>query len=597
MADVPGSRNRDPIIQSGRRQTLALTLAALAMLAVPAQRWRPRTSRPSSRRSSTRCWRRSRSTPMAAVAGADGRHLPAGDRPGRALGQGATNPGRPGAEAVGTGAWDPSVKSLIDFPPVLEMIREAGLDPEARGRLHRAAEGGPRDRPEAARQGRRRRQSPEWRAADGDDAGMGDPPYYIIVRPTNRKIIYAPSYDPGWVYGRWPYPRYSPIYYPFGGALTGARLLLGAGLRRRRCDVRRLELEQRLIFYLQKHQRHRATNIDRSFNRTTSATTDAGSIGPRHRKGRGLPRPRHSRAIWPEPSRRRPAPAVPRSNGSGRATRRARRRRWSRRRRSVPVAPAVLVERVAGRRRRSRWCRRSRWRRSPGGAGRRRWCRRPGGVGGAGRPGGVGAPGGAGRPGGAGGGAGARGGSSNGLSGVNRGQQVNREAQRGRAQQQRARCVGGGGGAAAAAERRRRRKAMSTMMPWRLPGACPVRSVCRRPRWRRRRRLSCAASRRRRRRPTRSPRRSASNDDKAMTAILGSTWHEFAPGSDRDDDEIRAALPQGMGREARDHPGGTGQGAVRRRHDRLGRADPDRQAGQRMALRRRGRAGRRCRRA
>jgi hypothetical protein len=30
------------------------------------------------------------------------------------------------------------------------------------------------------------------------------------------------------------------------------------------------------------------------------------------------------------------------------------------------------------------------------------------------------------------------------------------------------------------------------------------------------------------------------NDDKALAAILGSTWHEFAPGSDRDDDEIRA---------------------------------------------------------
>ena len=29
------------------------------------------------------------------------------------------------------------------------------------------------------------------------------------------------------------------------------------------------------------------------------------------------------------------------------------------------------------------------------------------------------------------------------------------------------------------------------------------------------------------------------NDDKALSAILGSTWHEFAPGSDRDDDEIR----------------------------------------------------------
>ena len=32
------------------------------------------------------------------------------------------------------------------------------------------------------------------------------------------------------------------------------------------------------------------------------------------------------------------------------------------------------------------------------------------------------------------------------------------------------------------------------------------------------------------------------NDDKAMTAILGSTWHEFAPGGDRDDDEIRATF-------------------------------------------------------
>ena len=32
------------------------------------------------------------------------------------------------------------------------------------------------------------------------------------------------------------------------------------------------------------------------------------------------------------------------------------------------------------------------------------------------------------------------------------------------------------------------------------------------------------------------------NDDKAMTAILGSTWHEFAPGGDQDDDEIRATF-------------------------------------------------------
>jgi len=33
-----------------------------------------------------------------------------------------------------------------------------------------------------------------------------------------------------------------------------------------------------------------------------------------------------------------------------------------------------------------------------------------------------------------------------------------------------------------------------------------------------------------------------SNDDKALAAILGSTWHEFAPGGNRDDDEIREAF-------------------------------------------------------
>ena len=30
------------------------------------------------------------------------------------------------------------------------------------------------------------------------------------------------------------------------------------------------------------------------------------------------------------------------------------------------------------------------------------------------------------------------------------------------------------------------------------------------------------------------------NDDKAMTAILGATWHDFAPGNDQEDDEDRA---------------------------------------------------------
>ena len=126
---------------------------------------------------------------------------------------------------------------------------------------------------------------------------------------------------------------------------------------------------------------------------------------------------------------------------------------------------------------------------------------------------------------------------------MNRGQQVNREAQRGRAQQQRAGASRGGGGAGGGGGggAGRWRKAMSTIRSWRLPGACPVRrSVGGRD-------GAGAPAPQLRGFPTPEAAADAvtaairNNDDKAMTAILGSTWHEFAPGGDRDDDEIRAA--------------------------------------------------------
>ena len=46
------------------------------------------------------------------------------------------------------------------------------------------------------------------------------------------------------------------------------------------------------------------------------------------------------------------------------------------------------------------------------------------------------------------------------------------------------------------------------------------------------------------------------NDDKAMTAILGSTWHDFAPGNDQEDDEARAKFLKALGREPQDPAAG-----------------------------------------
>ena len=79
------------------------------------------------------------------------------------------------------------------------------------------------------------------------------------------------------------------------------------------------------------------------------------------------------------------------------------------------------------------------------------------------------------------------------------------------------------------------------------------------------------------------------NDDKALTAILGATWHEFAPGGDRDDDEIRAAFLKAWDEKHAIIPEGPDKALFGAGTTGCGGTHPDRQAGQRMALRRRGR--------
>jgi hypothetical protein len=52
------------------------------------------------------------------------------------------------------------------------------------------------------------------------------------------------------------------------------------------------------------------------------------------------------------------------------------------------------------------------------------------------------------------------------------------------------------------------------------------------------------------------------NDDTALTAILGSTWHEYAPGGDQDDDEIRAQFLKAWDESHKIIPEGTDKALV-----------------------------------
>ena len=69
----------------------------------------------------------------------------------------------------------------------------------------------------------------------GGQAQEGQAPaQYIVIEPTSPTEIYVPYYDPAVVYGAWPYPDYSPYYFP-----------PPPGYYRWGCDCRRDRIRQR----------------------------------------------------------------------------------------------------------------------------------------------------------------------------------------------------------------------------------------------------------------------------------------------------------------------------------------------------------------
>ena len=343
--------------------------------------------------------------------------------------------------AVADKTWDVSVKSLVAFPSVLKQLSDhldwtqklgdALIEQQAdvatsiqRLRAKAAAAG-------TLKTGKEQTVSTQTQGSET----------IIAIQPTDPQVVYVPTYDPNTAYGQWPYPSSPPTYYPTGGALMSG-LMWGVGIAAAGAMFGGWNWGYGGSGSYVNVNANRAVNIDRNYNRANVGTGNRWQHDANHRKGvayrdpatrqqYGQTRPgadqrQQFRGQMDQAARPGGPGGVGGPGGAGRPGGAG-----------GPGGPGGAgrpggvggAGGVGG----------------PGGAGRPGGAGGPGGVGGAGRPGGVGGPGGAGRLGGAGGGAGARGGSPNGLSGVNRGQQVNREAQRGRAQQQRAGASRGGG--------------------------------------------------------------------------------------------------------------------------------------------------------
>src|SRR5689334_23438036 len=135
--------------------------------------------------------------------------------------------------AVDKQKWDDSVKSLVATPDVLAMM-STKLDwtqklgdavlaqqPDVMDAIQRL-----RTKADA---NKKLTSTKQQKVTKKQEQGK----QVIVIEPTEPNTLYVPYYDPGVVYGGWPYPSYPPYYFPappyIGAGLIGAGIAFGAG--------------------------------------------------------------------------------------------------------------------------------------------------------------------------------------------------------------------------------------------------------------------------------------------------------------------------------------------------------------------------------
>ena len=131
--------------------------------------------------------------------------------------------------AVDKQAWDDSVKSLVATPDVLSMMstkidwtRKLGdavlaQQPDVMDAIQRL-----RTKAEA---NNKLTSTKQQKVTKKQEQGK----QVIYIEPTDPETAYVPYYDPGVVYGGWPYPEYPPYYFGYPGYIAGG--LIATGLR------------------------------------------------------------------------------------------------------------------------------------------------------------------------------------------------------------------------------------------------------------------------------------------------------------------------------------------------------------------------------
>ncbi len=182
--------------------------------------------------------------------------------------------------------WDPSVKSLVNFPQVLAMMSEKLDWTQKLGDAFLAQQKDVMDtvqtlRKKAVEAGNLKTTKEQQVMVEKET---------IIIQSASPQVVYVPTYNPTVVYGAWPYPAYPPAYYYPPGYAAGAALFsfgvgmaVGAawGYAWGGCNWHGGDVDVNI---------NRNTNINNNINRGNYAKQYQGGQGnwqhnPEHRKG------------------------------------------------------------------------------------------------------------------------------------------------------------------------------------------------------------------------------------------------------------------------------------------------------------------------
>lgn len=114
--------------------------------------------------------------------------------------------------------WDPSVKSLVNFPQVLTMMSQKLDWTQKLGDAFLAQQKDVMDTVQRLRQ----KAQGEGTLESTDTQVVNTEQDKIIIEYADPKVVYVPTYDPAVVYGTWPYPAYPPNYYSPPGYTSAA---------------------------------------------------------------------------------------------------------------------------------------------------------------------------------------------------------------------------------------------------------------------------------------------------------------------------------------------------------------------------------------